>query len=295
MKKAVKKISPLDLTQNPSELKFEVILRPTYSPNGKLLNWGVGRVRSEDSEQIRHLNEFFPGINRDVNSKHIEKLSQSILEHGFIGGVVVGIIKGHMFGGDANNRLYALRQLKRDIIIIYAEFDTIEAFMKPVITTNNSGRNWGTGQYIETYNVLDREPYKVLKELQKEYGFNKTILVGLLGGLDINAAKNALKDGSFKLIERKRKGYETRVSVAWRFANKFIANLFSGDEPMKASNQRIGEAIIVLMGHIQSTALFNDICDELAIECNRLYKNERTTKQFAKLFIEGYRNITEKG
>jgi len=283
----------LKLERNANPLVFEVIARPTHTSDGKILNWGIGKIRYEDRNQIKHLNEFFPGINRDVNPSHIERLKESILKHGYIGGIMVGIIKGHMLCGDANNRWYALMGLKRDIPIIYAEFDTVEAFMEVAITTNNSGKNWGTGQYIGTYNVMERDGYKKLIEMKKTFQFSNTVLVALLGGLDIQSAKSALKNGTFELIEKRNKGYQLRVESAWGFANKFVTNLFAGDEPLKANNQRIGEAIIHLMGHIQSTSMFKDISIDLANECNELYKNERSTKQFTNLFIDGYRNLTE--
>ena len=284
----------LKLERNANPLVFEVIARPTHTSDGKILNWGIGKIRYEDRNQIRHLNEFFPGINRDISPAHVEKLKESIEKYGYIGGIMVGIIKGHMLCGDANNRWYALMGLKRDIPIIYAEFDTVEAFMEVAITTNNSGKNWGTGQYIETYNVMERDGYKKLTEMKKTYHFSNTVLVALLGGLDIQSAKLALKKGTFELIEKKNKGYELRVESAWGFATKFVTNLYAGDDQLKASNQRIGEAIIHLMSHIQSTRLFKDISADLAFECNKLYKNERTTKQFTKLFIECYRKLTEK-
>lgn len=291
-------MTKLKLKQNKNPLVFEVIARPTHTSDGKILNWGIGKIRYEDRNQIRHLNEFFPGINRDVNKKHIEKLKESIQQHGYIGGIMVGIVMGHMVCGDANNRWFALMGLKRDIPIVYAEFETIEDFMEVAITTNNSGKNWGTGQYIKTYNVMERDGYVELTKMKKEYHFSNTVLVALLGGLDIQSAKIALKKGTFELIEKKNGGYETRVKAAWDFANKFVTNLYSGEgedkELLKPDNQRIGEAIIHLMGHIQSVNIFQDECVKLAAKCNKLYSNERSTKQFANLFIKGYRMITER-
>jgi hypothetical protein len=285
----------LRLKKNGNRLVFEVIQRPTTDAYGNPVHWGRGRVRYEDREQIKHLNDFFPGINRPVNPKHVQKLMASIQKHGFIGAIMVGIIKGHMICGDANHRWYALLGLKRDIPIEYREFDSIEEFMEFVITSNNSNINWQTNQYISTHTAMKNDAFAKVTELRKTYPFSNTITVALAGGLDINSAKIALKKGTLTLIDAKSKGYEERVEVAWGFANEFARGLKTGsgvnEKDLKANNQRIGEAIVHLYGHIQSHTIFKQVAHQVAVTAKAGYKSHTTTAQFTELFNKAYDSV----
>jgi hypothetical protein len=287
----------LRIKKNKNQLIFEVIQRPTTDAYGNPLHWGKGKVRYEDSHQIKHLNEFFPGINRPVNPKHVQKLMASIQKHGFVGAIMIGIIKGHMVCGDANHRWYALIGLKRDIPIEYREFDTIEEFMEFVITSNNSNVNWQTNQYISTHTAMKNDSYSELTELRKKYPFSNTIMVALMGGLDLGGAKMALKKGTLSLVDVETRGFEERVEAAWGFANEFVRGLKTGagvnEKELRANNQRIGEAIISLLGYIQSHTIFKQLSYQIAVKANKGYRNHGTTRQFAELFIQSYKSVIE--
>lgn len=126
-------------------------------------------------------------LNREVDSKHVDRMANKIMEEGFTQPITIAP-SGHVIEGA--HRAMASKQLNLDkvpcYIIDWVNVEEDETYLESIIKMNNSNKSWQNEDYLKSYSNINEDYAYVLDK------FNTS---NLSVGLVVNCYfKNANKD-----------------------------------------------------------------------------------------------------
>lgn len=279
LKKAV--VKTFDGTKVPF---FDVIVPPTKL-NNELLCWGIGETN--DISILTKLNNDFNGVNREVGSKHKGEVGATIQENGYAYGVCVCIYKGKLYRVDGNHRAEWLSDNGFPIRFSFRHVDTFAELVSIVIGFNNSAKNWGLGQFVDTYISMDLGPYKLLKEMMTAHGLTTTVSAALIADKTVSMVKSDLRSGALECKDED--AARKRIVAIKTFLTQF-----------GLVDQRPAEAIVTLIQKMGWPTFFSvrsklaKYSDYLRVEKSFLVGKSKTTpgaKQYLELFTYAYETL----
>lgn len=288
-KKAVKKEVKQDVKtfQGTKVPFFDVIVPPTNLKD-ELLCWGIGETN--DISILTKLNDDFNGVNREVASKHKGEVGSTIVENGYAYGVCVCIYNGKLYRVDGNHRAEWLSDNGYPIRFSFRHVDTFAELVSIVIGFNNSAKNWGLGQFVDTYISMDLAPYKLLKEMVTAHGLTNTVSAAIIADTTVSMVKSDLRSG---FLECKDEDAARKRVVAIK---TFLVQFGIVD-------QRPAEGIINLINKM-GWPTFMSVRTKLARHSEYLHKEKAFlvgkskgtagAKQYLELFTHAYETMPKK-
>lgn len=287
MKKAVNKTKAVKVVKTFAGTKvpyFDVIVPPSKLKDN-LLCWGIGETN--DLNILTKLNDDFKGVNREVGANHKDEVGAAIMGNGYAYGVCVCIYSGKLYRVDGNHRAEWLSENGYPIRFSFRHVDSFEELVGIVIGFNNSAKNWGLGQFVDTYISMDLAPYKLLKEMVTSHGLTNTAAAALIAGKTVSEIKKDLRAGLLTCNDNK--AAKERVIEVKLFMINF-----------GVIDQRPAEAIISLIQKIGYTT-FRTMRSKLAKHAAYLHgeknflvgrsKGTPGAKQYLELFEYAYETL----
>ncbi len=220
---------------------FDVIIPQSNFDGTDLLCWGIGETK--DLSIINHLNDDFAGINRSVAQAHKSEMGKSMLKNGYSYGIAVCIYKGKLYRVDGNHRAEWLGDNGYPIRFSFRHVDTFAELVSIVIGFNNSAKNWGLGQYIQTYISMGLDAYVTLQKATK-HGLTNTVTAAIIAETTVAYVKKDLREGT--LTCKNEKGALTKVIEISRFLENF-----------GIKDQRSGEGLVSFIQKVGYTNFLN--------------------------------------
>lgn len=148
--------------------------------------------------------------NRLLNEGHVKRLMESIKNKNLLE-VNPIIVNSKMEVIDGQSRLSAAKQLGVPVYYMAAEASNLE----DVRLLNINVKNWGIGDYLNSYLAQGAAEYYTLKKYHEEYAIPISVCLMLLAGGkgDRSAVRAMYKSGDFHV---------TSLSLAKRIAEKLL-------------------------------------------------------------------------
>lgn len=117
--------------------------------------------------------KFIP-FNRNTIPNHIDKLSASMLKHGFLGAILV---TSDFYILDGQNRFKAAQKLGIEVPYIKEnsiKFSKNEAIVKTIVSLQSS-KSWKNPDYLNAWVSFKKPAYLFIKEIVSNYDLNVTL------------------------------------------------------------------------------------------------------------------------
>ncbi len=181
------------------------------------------------------------GINREVITKHVTKLANSITKMGIIRPMVVCTIsfitgKPTTYILDGQHLFHACIREKLDIPYVEIEIKDMQELVETIALLNSSSKSWATSDYVLSWSTL-HEDYKKLMHYLNVYPLDIRFIAGVLSG-NSNAGGSmgqVIRRGEFKVKDEK-------------FAVKLFDNIVNVNKIAGIKNKRV-----IIVGRKQYT------------------------------------------
>jgi hypothetical protein len=214
-KKTTKKVA--EKTFKGTEIAyFDVIAKPVTTDDNFHL-WGIGETK--DINILKHLNDEYNGVNRKVAQPHKGVVGKAMLDNGYAGGISVCIHNNTLYRVDGNHRAEFLSDNGYPIRFAYRHVESFEQLVKIMIDFNDSAKNWGVKQYINTYASTGSKAYTLLQEMGTKHGLTPTTTASLIGNVSITLAKRQIRMG--ELTYENKEAAISRVLMVSSFLERF--------------------------------------------------------------------------
>lgn len=143
------------------------------------------------------------GGNRDVKSRHVNKLVRSIEQKNLLKHHPI-LVNESMFIIDGQHRLQAAQALGVDIY-----YEVVPGLnLKDVMALNSNTSGWKLKDFINSYRRIGNPEYEELEEFINDYGLNTIPSASLLAGKKVISGGGHLSEdirgGTFKVTDRDR-------------------------------------------------------------------------------------------
>lgn len=156
----------------------------------------------------RNYDEFhyFP-FNRGRNKKHVMELVTSMNKHGVLSFVTVvetscidGVFKKWV--ADGQHRLEAFKYRGDPVLYTITTANSKKEIVRLIADLNKSSRRWVTKDFLNAWESLEIEDYKILKETLENTRLPITLLFEVFTGMERKAATSAFQKGEFEIKDK---------------------------------------------------------------------------------------------
>lgn len=231
--------------------------------------------------------EIFKDINgnRRVNSGHVNKLCEAIERRNLLPYFPV-LVNEKYEVIDGQHRLAAAIKLNTDI-----HYEIVPGLaIEDVMQINISSKSWAIGDFIDSWIVLGKSDYMVLRRYIDKYGINPTVAAGILQGYmkfrTCFKISDVIKRGDFKVVSE-----EYAIKIAEQ-----LTQLKRYTEDFNPTKDR--EFVAALMRlNANSEFKFDHLCNKLKYADQKIIKRD-SEKYYVILLEELYnyhnsKNFTE--
>ena len=279
-KKTTKKVA--EKTFKGTEIPyFDVIAKP-LAIDDNFLMWGIGETK--DINILTHLNKDYTGVNRKVAQPHKSVVGRAISENGYAGGISVCIFNNKLYPVDGNHRAEDLSDNGYPIRFAYRHVESFEQLVKIMIDFNDSAKNWGVKQYINTYASTGSKAYILLQEMGTKHGLTPTTTASLIANVSIALAKRQIRTG--ELTYENKDAAMSRVLMVSSFLERF-----------GQKDQRPTEGLLLFINSIDWNEFRNtrkamvERAIHLVSKGALIGKGTPNARDYEKLFIDAYKTI----
>ena len=279
-KKTTKKVA--EKTFKGTEIPyFDVVANPITTNDGFHL-WGIGETT--DITILKHLNKDYEGVNRKVAQPHKGVVGKAMLENGYACGIAVCIYNNTLYRVDGNHRAEFLSDNGYPIRFAYRHVESFEQLVKIMIDFNDSAKNWGVKQYINTYASTGSKAYILLQEMGTKHGLTPTTTASLIANVSIALAKRQIRMG--ELTYENKDAAINRVLMVSSFLERF-----------GQKDQRPTEGLLLFINSIDWNEFRNtrkamvERAIYLVSKGALIGKGTPNARDYEKLFIDAYKTM----
>jgi hypothetical protein len=264
---------------------FDVILRPEETTSGLLL-WGIGQT--SDITILTHLNDEQNGVNRKVKQPHKSVVGNTMMQNGYACGIAVCIFNGKLYRVDGNHRAEFLADNGHLIRFSFRYVTTFQELVNVMIGFNNSAKNWGIDDYINTHSSMGIKSYILLKEQMAMHKLTSSVTASLIANASIGLVKKQIRTGELTFDN------ETNAKSRVLLAKNFL-------DAINNTDQRAGEGLLYFLGAINFIEFksikkeFVEVTLEVIKQGGLISKNDvPSARDFERVFHSAYKILTSK-